>query len=262
MELTEAQFAEIENCLPRQRGNVSHQNLQVLNAILFVLEQDCKWRAVPRGLGNRHTLCTRMNRWSRACVLERIFAQLQREQILRIKIEAVSLDSTIIKVHPDGTGALKKRHASHRPLPRGMEHQDSSGGRACPVRADFFHSRPAKEGDGPCVRALLRSWGATGRQCALLMDGAYEGDETRQLALNLGLLPVVPPNSPSAAPLEIGSRSLRQTQRGRAPFSPAQRLSPHLHPLRQAGRDVHGLHSFRPHYRSNALVLTNQGTAE
>ena len=33
---------------------------------------------------------------------------LQREQLLRIRLEAVSLDSTIVKVHPDGTGALKK----------------------------------------------------------------------------------------------------------------------------------------------------------
>jgi hypothetical protein len=37
-----------------------------------------------------------------------VFAQLQREQIVRIKIEAVKLDSTIVKVHPDGTGALIK----------------------------------------------------------------------------------------------------------------------------------------------------------
>jgi hypothetical protein len=33
---------------------------------------------------------------------------LQRAQIVRIKIESVALDSTIVKVHPDGTGALKK----------------------------------------------------------------------------------------------------------------------------------------------------------
>jgi hypothetical protein len=33
---------------------------------------------------------------------------LQQAQVVRIKIEAVSLDSTSIKVHPDGTGALKK----------------------------------------------------------------------------------------------------------------------------------------------------------
>jgi hypothetical protein len=44
---------------------------------------------------------------AKAGVLYRLFAQLQREQLIRIKIEAVSLDSTIIKVHPDGTGAQK-----------------------------------------------------------------------------------------------------------------------------------------------------------
>jgi hypothetical protein len=49
-----------------------------------------------------------MNRWSKSGVLDRIFEQLQHAQIVRIRIEAVSLDSTVIKVHPDGTGALKK----------------------------------------------------------------------------------------------------------------------------------------------------------
>ena len=41
-------------------------------------------------------------------VLDQVFAKLQQEQILRIQIEAFSLDSTSVKVHPDGTGALKK----------------------------------------------------------------------------------------------------------------------------------------------------------
>jgi hypothetical protein len=49
-----------------------------------------------------------MNRWSKAGVLDRIFARLQAEQILAIRIEHVGLDSTTIKVHPDGTGAQKK----------------------------------------------------------------------------------------------------------------------------------------------------------
>jgi hypothetical protein len=38
-----------------------------------------------------------------------VFEQLQREQIVRVRIEAFSLDSNSVKVHPDGTGALKKR---------------------------------------------------------------------------------------------------------------------------------------------------------
>jgi hypothetical protein len=33
-----------------------------------------------------------------------VFERLQQAQMVRIKIEAVSLDSTIVKVHPDGTG--------------------------------------------------------------------------------------------------------------------------------------------------------------
>jgi len=82
--------------------------LQVLNAILFVAEHGCKWRGLPKRFGNWHTIYTRMNRWSKAGVLDRVFEQLQQSQVVRIKIEAVSLDSTSIKVHPDGTGALKK----------------------------------------------------------------------------------------------------------------------------------------------------------
>ena len=108
MEITTAQFAQIEDCLPKQRGNVSLSNLQVLNAILFVAEHGCKWRGLPKRFGNWHTIYTRMNHWSKAGVLDRVFERLQQSQVVRIKIEAVSLDSTSIKVHPDGTGALKK----------------------------------------------------------------------------------------------------------------------------------------------------------
>ena len=108
MEITEAQYLRIEPSLPRQRGHVSHSNLQVLNALLYVAEQGCKWRGLPKRFGNWHTIYTRMNRWSKNGVLDRVFEQLQQEQIVRIKIEAVKLDSTTVKVHPDGMGALKK----------------------------------------------------------------------------------------------------------------------------------------------------------
>ena len=113
MEITPVQFAQIEHFLPTQRGNVSLSNLDVLNAILYVAEHGCKWRGLPSRFGNWHTIYTRMNRWAKAGVLDRVFEQLQQSQVVRIKIEAVSLDSTSIKVHPDGTGALKK--TAHSP---------------------------------------------------------------------------------------------------------------------------------------------------
>lgn len=108
MQITQAQYQRIESCFPTQRGNVSIDNLQVLNAILYVAEHGCKWRGLPKRFGNWHTIYTRMNRWAKQGVLDRVFAALQEEQIIRIKIEALSLDSTIVKVHPDGTGARKR----------------------------------------------------------------------------------------------------------------------------------------------------------
>ena len=119
MEITQAQFEQIAHCLPTQRGNVSLSNLSVLNAVLYVAEHGCKWRGLPTRFGNWHTIYTRMNRWSKAGVLDRVFEELQRAQVVRIKIEAVSLDSTSIKVHPDGTGALKK--TARKPLGRPEE---------------------------------------------------------------------------------------------------------------------------------------------
>ena len=112
MEITEEQYARIKDSLPVQRGNVSLSNLQLLNALLYVAEHGCKWRGLPKRFGNWHTIYTRMNRWSKSGVMDRVFEKLQVEQIVRIKIEAIALDSTSVKVHPDGTGALKKTDRS------------------------------------------------------------------------------------------------------------------------------------------------------
>src|SRR5258708_31811390 len=94
MEITPKQFARIEHCLPLQRGNVSLSNLQVINAMLYVAEHGCKWRGLPKRFGNWHTIYTRMRRWEKAGVLDKMFAELQREQVVRIKIEAGLLVST------------------------------------------------------------------------------------------------------------------------------------------------------------------------
>ena len=114
MEITPEQYSKIEGYFPTQRGNVKNDNLQVLNAILYVAEHGCKWRGLPKRFGKWHTIYTRMSRWAKNGVLNRIFEALQRENIIQIRVEAVSLDSTMVKVHPDGTGALKK--TARKPL--------------------------------------------------------------------------------------------------------------------------------------------------
>lgn len=118
--------------MPTQRGNVSLSNLQVLNAILYVAEHGCNWLGMPKRFGNWHTIYTRMNRWAKSGVLDRAFAQLQLAQVLQIKIEAASLDSTSARCIPMAQVLKKKRSASYRQVPWRMEHQDrpSRRGRA------------------------------------------------------------------------------------------------------------------------------------
>jgi transposase len=54
---------------------------------------------------------------------------------------------------------------------------------------------PGHAHDAPEGRELLRELGAMPEGLPLLMDRAYEGNETRQLVLALGMVPVVPPKS-------------------------------------------------------------------
>lgn len=108
MEITPEQYEKIKDSLPVQRGNVRLSNLAVLNALLYAAENGCKWRGLPKHFRNWHSIYVRMSRWAKNGVLDRVFEKLQLEQIVRVKIEAFSLDSTMVKVHPDGTGALKK----------------------------------------------------------------------------------------------------------------------------------------------------------
>lgn len=60
MEITFEQYQKIAKYLPVQRGNVQISNLQLINAILYVAENGCKWRALPEKFGSWHTVYVRL----------------------------------------------------------------------------------------------------------------------------------------------------------------------------------------------------------
>ena len=64
--------------------------------------------------------------------------------------------------------------------------------------------------DGPEGRALLRQLGPTDQPIYLLMDRAYEGDETRALAEELGYMPVVPPKRNRKNPWDYDKELYKQ----------------------------------------------------
>jgi transposase len=56
-----------------------------------------------------------------------------------------------------------------------------------------FTLSPGQAHDAPEGRQLLLRLSPPTEPIALIMDRAYEGDETRQLAMDMGFTPVVPP---------------------------------------------------------------------
>lgn len=107
MNISKAQYERIAGHFPVQRGNVKTDNYTFICAVLYMAENGCKWRGLPKEYGNWATIYKKFNRWAKNGVMQRIFAALQSEKIISVSIEVLALDSTYCKVHPDGHGALK-----------------------------------------------------------------------------------------------------------------------------------------------------------
>ena len=194
MEITQAQYERIAPVLPVQRGNVKLPNLQVLNAILYVAEHGCKWRGLPSRFGNWHT--ARMNRWSKNGVLDRVFDTCSGNDRAH-QDRSGRHGQHHGKVHPDGTGALKKTDPSPSASPEAVGPPRFIW---LPRTPATFALSPGQAHDAPEGRKLLTRLGPQRSGPYLLMDRAYEGNETRQLALDLGFVPVVPPLSSRVEP--------------------------------------------------------------
>ena len=102
------------------------------------------------------------------------------------------------RVHPDGTGALKKRSAVHWQVPGRVERQASNGCRGCPNSCS--------------LRALLRQRSRCPERAAApeaagpAIEPPGTGHEARQLAVDLGFTPLAPPKSSRTAYRSPGIR--------------------------------------------------------
>lgn len=67
----------------------------------------------------------------------------------------------------------------------------------------MFSLSPGQAGDAPEGRKFLKTLENKGfSDTHVIMDKAYEEDETRQLVLDLGMIPVVPPKANRVSPWE------------------------------------------------------------
>lgn len=62
---------------------------------------------MAKKFGNWHTIYMRFSRWAKNGTIQRIFEELQKQNIIKVQSKVLCLDSTSIKVHPDACGAGK-----------------------------------------------------------------------------------------------------------------------------------------------------------
>jgi len=112
MDWTQEQHDRIAHLLPKQRGNVEIDTLTFFRALQYIAENGCKWRKLPEHFGKWYTIYQRFRRWIDKGIFDRIEDYLQMQVIDRVKLTSLALDSTYIKVHPNGQGAPKKKDSS------------------------------------------------------------------------------------------------------------------------------------------------------
>ena len=197
-----------------------------------VAEQGCKWRGCRSALGTGH-IYTRTNRGPSASCSTGSSNTVERAQLIRIELEAVSLDSTVVK-------ASRRHGGSKKNGPQAIG--KSRGGWttkihlvAADARAALtFALSPGQAHDSPEGR-LLASMGPQDDNVACVMDRAYQGDETRQLALDLGFTPVVPPLKTRTDPWEYDREMYKRRNEVERLF---RRLKGYRRIFSRAGSDV------------------------
>lgn len=111
MKINSEQYDKIKHILPIQRGNVNVDNMTFINALLYICENGCKWRRLPKEHGSWNAVYKRFHRWVADGIIDKLFQELHVQDILEVNPEALFLDSKIIPVHPDACGALKKEES-------------------------------------------------------------------------------------------------------------------------------------------------------
>ena len=106
-ELTDEQWKLIEHLLPGKEGDPGahgEDNRRFVNGVIWIARTSAPWRDLPERYGEWNSVYQRFNRWSKAGVWNRVFQAVQLPDL-----EALMLDSTVIRAHQHAAGASEKK---------------------------------------------------------------------------------------------------------------------------------------------------------
>ena len=86
-------------------GVTAKGNRLFIEAVLWIARTGSPWRDLPPALGNWHATYTRFSRWGKAGVWQQVINAVREDADL----EALLIDSTIVRAHQHAAGAQKKK---------------------------------------------------------------------------------------------------------------------------------------------------------
>lgn len=106
--LRDDQWQRMKDLLPGKAtdpGVTAKDNRVFVEAVLWIARTGAPWRDLPRALGHWHNVFTRYSRWSKKGVWQRLIEAIIDDPDL----EALLIDSTVVRAHQHAAGAQKKR---------------------------------------------------------------------------------------------------------------------------------------------------------
>jgi transposase len=111
-ELTDEEWEAIEALLPGREGDPGGHgadNRLFVNAVIWIARSGAPWRDLPERYGLWNSVYQRFNRWANTGVWQRVFRALQAPDL-----EALMLDSTVIRAHQHAAGFSPKKSRARK----------------------------------------------------------------------------------------------------------------------------------------------------
>ena len=112
MKFTKIQYKTIERLMPIARKPAKISNYKFMCAMLYTIENGCKWRVLPKKYGNWHTIYMRFSRWSKNGTIAKILEAMKKQKLLNENDYIFFIDSTSINVSSDANKNKKNQKQS------------------------------------------------------------------------------------------------------------------------------------------------------
>ena len=112
MKLTKTQYKKLAGLMPIARKPAKISNYKFMCAILYIIENGCKWRVLPKKYGNWHTIYMKFRRWSKNATIAKILEAMKKQKLINEGDYILFIDSTSIKVSLDANKSKKNQKQS------------------------------------------------------------------------------------------------------------------------------------------------------